>query len=53
MREVLKNNEVLFQKLESIENRLEDHDQKFAEIRFEIKKILELEYENKNKSNTV
>lgn len=46
MREVLSNHNVLFEKLHTIEWRLEEHDKQFSEIRFEIKKILELEIEN-------
>lgn len=49
MRQLLQDNQTLMEKLHTIEQKLADHDDQFAEARFQIKQILR--YEKQNKDN--
>jgi len=48
MRDVLQNNDLLYKRLQEIEQKLTENDQQFAQIWFEIKKMLSLDTD-KNK----
>lgn len=53
MRQLLHDNQLLMEKLHTIEQKLADHDDQFAEARFQIKQILRHENQNNNNDRKI